>query len=171
MEDSMSTTTDNLKTAFAGESQANRKYLAFAKKAEADGFPQIAKLFRAAAHAETVHAHNHFKAMDGVKTTAENLQEAIGGENYEVVSMYPPMLAEAEAAGDKRAARSFKWALEVERIHERLYRGAADTLGKGQDLPEVDYYVCPVCGYTHEGKMTENCPICGAAPDKFEKVA
>lgn len=166
----MSTTTDNLKAAFAGESQANRKYLAFAKKADEEGFPQIARLFRAAAHAETVHAHNHLRAFDGVKTTAENLQEAIGGENYEVVSMYPPMLAEAEAGGDRRAARSFKWALEVERIHEALYRKAAETFGKGQDLPEADYYVCPTCGYTHEGKMTDKCPVCGALPEKFEKV-
>ena len=164
-------TIDNLKTAFSGESQANRKYLAFAKKAEEDGFPQIAKLFRAAAAAETVHAHNHFKAMDGVKSTAENLQAAIGGENYEVVSMYPPMLAEAETAGDKRAARSFNWALQVEKIHEALYRKAAEVFGKGKDLPEGDYYVCPLCGYTHEGKMTERCPVCNSLPEKFEKIA
>lgn len=167
----MSKTVDNLKAAFAGESQANRKYLAFAKKADADGFPQIAKLFRAAAHAETVHAHNHLRAFDGVQSTAENLQAAVGGENYEVVSMYPPMLAEAEAEGDKRAARSFKWALEVEKIHEALYRQAAEVFGKGQDLPEGEYYVCPTCGFTHKGKMTENCPVCGAVPEKFEKVA
>lgn len=167
----MSKTTDNLKTAFAGESQANRKYLAFAKKADEDGFPQIAKLFRAAAHAETIHAHNHFRAMDGVQSTAENLQAAIGGENYEVVTMYPPMLAEAEAAGEKRAARSFKWALEVEKIHEALYRQAAEVFGKGKDLPTGDYYVCPVCGYTHEGPMTEKCPVCNTLPEKFEKMA
>jgi rubrerythrin len=167
----MSKTIDNLKTAFAGESQANRKYLAFAKKADEDGFPQIARLFRAAAHAETVHAHNHLRAFDGVQSTSENLQAAIGGENYEVVSMYPPMLAEAESAGDKRAARSFRWALEVEKIHEALYRRAADTFSKGQDLPAGDYYVCPVCGFTHEGAMSEKCPVCGALPEKFEKVA
>jgi rubrerythrin len=167
----MSKTIDNLQAAFAGESQANRKYLAFARKADEDGFPQIAKLFRAAAHAETVHAHNHFRAMDGVKTTAENLQAAFSGENYEVVSMYPPMLTEAEAAGDKRAARSFRFALDVEKIHEALYRKAAEVFSKGQDLPEGDYYICPICGYTHEGKVTEKCPICGAMPEKFEKVA
>lgn len=167
----MSKTTENLKAAFAGESQANRKYLAFAKKAEQDGLPQIAKLFRAAAHAETVHAHNHLKALEGIKSTAENLQEAIGGENYEVVSMYPPMLAEAEAESDKRAARSFRWALEVEKIHEGLYREAAESLAAGKDLPEGEYYVCPFCGYTHKGPMTEKCPVCGAAPEKFEKVA
>jgi rubrerythrin len=167
----MSKTIDNLQAAFAGESQANRKYLAFAKKADEEGYPQIAKLFRAAAAAETVHAHNHFKAMDGVKSTAENLQAAIGGENYEVVSMYPPMLAEAESAGEKRAARSFGYALEVEKIHEALYRKAADLLAKGKDGVETDYYVCPICGYTHEGPMTEKCPVCGAQPEKFEKIA
>jgi rubrerythrin len=167
----MSKTSDNLKAAFAGESQANRKYLAFARKADEEGYPHIARLFRAAAHAETVHAHNHLRAMDGVKTTAENLQAGIEGENYEVVSMYPPMLAEAESEGEKRAARSFKWALEVERIHESMYRKAAETLAGGKDLPEGDYYICPVCGFTHEGKMTVNCPVCGAPPEKFELVA
>jgi rubrerythrin len=167
----MSKTIDDLKAAFAGESQANRKYLAFAKKAEEEGFPQVARLFRAVAAAETIHAHNHFKAMDGVKSTAENLQAAIAGENYEVVSMYPPMLAEAEAEGDKRAARSFRWALEVEKIHEALYRKAAEILGKGKDAPAVEYYVCPICGYTHEGPMADKCPVCGAAGEKFERVA
>jgi rubrerythrin len=170
LEENMSKTVDHLKNAFAGESQANRKYLAFARKAEEDGYPQIARLFRAAAHAETIHAHNHLKAMDGVRSTTDNLQEAIGGENYEVVSMYPPMLADAEAEGDKRAARSFRWALEVEKVHEALYRKAADLLGQGKDAPVTEYYVCPICGYTHEGPMTEKCPVCGAAPEKFERV-
>ena len=167
----MSQTIDNLKTAFAGESQANRRYLAFAKKAGEDGFPQIAKLFRAAAAAETVHAQNHFRAMDGVQSTAENLQTAIGGENYEVVSMYPPMLAEAETAGDKRAARSFRWALDVEKMHEALYRKAAEVFGKGEDLPAGEYYVCPLCGNTHEGPMTGKCPVCSTPGEKFEKIA
>jgi rubrerythrin len=166
----MSKTIDNLQAAFAGESQANRKYLAFGKKADQEGFAQIAKLFRAAAAAETVHALRHFRAMDGVKSTAENLQEAIGGENYESVSMYPPMLAEAEAEGDKRASGSFRDALAVEKVHEALYRKAAEVLGAGKDLPETDFYVCPVCGYTHEGKPTERCPICNALPEKFEKI-
>lgn len=166
----MSKTIDDLKAAFAGESQANRKYLAFARKAEEEGLPQIAKLFRAVAAAETVHAHNHLKAMDGVKSTAENLQAAIAGENYEVVSMYPPMLATAEAEGDKRATRSFRWALEVEKIHEALYRKVAETLGMGKDAPEVAYYVCPICGYTHEGPMERNCPVCNLPGEKFERI-
>ena len=167
----MTKTIDNLKAAFAGESQANRKYLAFAKKADGEDFPQIASLFRAVAAAETVHAHNHLKAMEGILSTAENLQAAVNGENYEVVSMYPPMLAEAETEGDKRAARSFRWALEVEKIHEMLYRKAVEFLSKGKDTPKIDYYVCPVCGYTHEGPMTEKCPICSTPPEKFDKIA
>jgi rubrerythrin len=167
----MSRTIDDLKAAFAGESQANRKYLAFAKKAEEEGFPQVARLFRAVAAAETIHAHNHLKAMDGVKSTAENLQAAITGENYEVVSMYPPMLAEAEAEGDKRAARSFRWALEVEKIHEALYRKAAEIQAKGKDTPAVEYYVCPICGYTHEGPLEGKCPVCNTPGEKFERIS
>ncbi len=166
----MSMTIDNLKAAFAGESQANRKYLAFAKKAAEEGLPGIARLFRAAAAAETVHAQNHLKAMDGVGATADNLKAAIEGENYEVVSMYPPMLSTAEAEGEKRAARSFGWALEVEKVHESLYRKAADHLKGGKDAPVVEYYVCPVCGYTHEGPMVGRCPICNNPAEKFEKI-
>jgi rubrerythrin len=171
MEAKMSKSVDNLKAAFAGESQANRKYLAFAKKADQEGFPQIARLFRAAAAAETVHAHNHLRAMDGVKGTAENLEAAVGGESYEVVSMYPPMLAEAEAEGDKRAALSFKYALAVEKVHEMLYRQAAESFAQGKDLPVKEYYVCPVCGNTHEGPMEGRCPVCNTPGEKFEKIA
>ncbi len=167
----MSKSVDNLKAAFAGESQANRKYLAFAKKADQEGFPQIARLFRAAAAAETVHALNHLRAMDGVKGTAENLEAAVGGENYEVLSMYPPMLAEAEAEGDKRAALSFKYALAVEKVHEMLYRQAAESFAQGKDLPAKEYYVCPVCGNTHEGPMEGRCPVCNTPGEKFEKIA
>jgi rubrerythrin len=164
----MSKTADDLNAAFAGESQANRKYLAFAKKAEVEGHTQVAKLFRAVAAAETIHAHNHLRALDGIKSTVENLQAAIAGEHYEVVEMYPPMLSEAEVETNNRAARSFKWALEVEKVHEVLYREALDRLGK--DVPAVDYYVCPVCGYTHEGLFTEKCPVCGAPGEKFERI-
>jgi rubrerythrin len=166
----MSKSLDNLKVAFAGESQANRKYLAFAKKADEEGFPQIAKLFRAAAAAETVHAHNHLRAMDGVKSTAENLEVAIAGENYEVVSMYPTMLAEAQAESDKRATRSFGYAWEVEKIHEALYRKASEFFGRGKDAPETTYYVCPICGFTHEGPLEGRCPICNTPGERFEKI-
>ncbi len=166
----MSKSVDNLKAAFAGESQANRKYLAFAKKAEADGYPQIAKLFRAAATAETVHAINHLKAMEGVLSTADNLAAAIAGENFEVESMYPPMLAAAGEEGDKKAERSFRLALEVEKVHEELYRKAADALAKGQDASATEYYVCPICGYTHEGPLEGNCPVCHTPANKFEKI-
>jgi len=167
----MTKSIENLKTAFAGESQANRRYLAFAKKADVEGFPQIAKLFRSVAAAETVHANNHFRAMDGVKSTAENLEVAIAGENYEVVSMYPTMLAEAVAEGDKRATKTFGYALEVEKIHEALYRRARELLGKGKDAQETNYYICPVCGFTHEGPMKGKCPVCSSPGENFEKIA
>ena len=161
----MSNTIENLKSAFAGESQANRKYLAYANKADEDGFPQVAKLFRAVAEAETIHAHNHLRAIGEVKTTAENLQAAMEGENYEVDTMYPPMLNEADSEGNKQAARSFKYAMEVEKIHAILYRQALDKLGK--DSSSVDYYICPVCGFTHEGPMIDNCPVCGTLAKRF----
>ncbi len=167
----MSRSVDNLKTAFAGESQANRRYLAFAKKADQEGFPQIAKLFRAAAAAETVHANNHLRAMEGIKTTAENLEVAIAGENYEVVTMYPSMYAEAEAEGDKRAIQTFKYALETEKVHEKLYRQAAESIRQGKDITKKEYYVCPVCGYTHEGPLEGRCPTCNTPGEKFEKIA
>jgi rubrerythrin len=166
----MPTAVENLKTAYAGESMANRKYLDFAKKADEEGHPQIAKLFRAAAAAETVHAHNHFRAMDGIKSTAENLEVAIAGENYEVVTMYPTMFAEATAEGDKRAQRSFNYALQVEKMHEAYYRNAAELLKQGKDAPDVTYYVCPVCGNTHIGPMEGPCPICNTPGERFEKI-
>jgi rubrerythrin len=165
----MSKTIDNLKEAFAGESQANRKYTAFAKKADEEGYPQVARLFRAAAAAETVHALNHFRAMGEVKSTAENLKAAMGGENYEVSSMYPPFIAEAEKEGEKKALTSFRWAWEVEKVHEGLYAKALETLGKEAGAL-FDYYVCPVCGYTHEGGAPEKCPVCGTPGSRFERV-
>jgi rubrerythrin len=166
----MTKTVDDLKAAFAGESQANRKYLAFAKKADADGLTQIAKLFRAAAAAETVHAHNHFRALDGVGTSNENLKTAIAGENYEVVSMYPDFIKDAEAESMKRALNSFKWAWEVEKVHEELYRKALVSLEAQKPLEEVDYYVCPTCGFTHEGPLQGVCPICKTLGEKFERI-
>ncbi|MBF0563956.1 MAG: rubrerythrin family protein [Nitrospirae bacterium] len=163
----MGKTQDNLQEAFAGESQANRKYLAFAKKALDEGFAQVAKLFMAAAEAETVHAHNHLRAMDGVKETIANLQAAIAGETYEFTSMYPAMLDTAAKEGQTEAKISFRFANEVEKIHAALYKKALDNLGKNET---TDYYVCQVCGNTVEGSAPDECEICGATKDKFKKV-
>jgi rubrerythrin len=163
----MSKTEENLKEAFAGESQANRKYLAFAKKAEGEGFKQVAKLFRAAAEAETVHAHNHLKELNGIKSTKENLVEAINGESYEFQKMYPEMIEKAKDEGNKSAMRSFHIANEVEKVHAGLYKKALDSLGKNQ---EVDYYICKVCGNTVEGEPPDVCPVCGAKKMAFYKV-
>lgn len=167
----MSKTTDDLKAAFAGESQANRRYLAFAKKAEEEGLPQIAKLFRAVATAETAHAHNHLRILGEINATAENLQAAKGGEHYEIVSMYPDFIKDAEAEGEKRALNSFRWAWEVEKEHEVYYQEAIEALRTGKSLPDDDYYICPVCGHTHRGTPPEKCPVCGTPGKKFERVS
>jgi len=163
----MSKTEENLKEAFAGESQANRKYLAFAKQAEKDGYPQAAKLFRAAAEAETVHAHAHLRTLGGVKSTADNLAEAIAGETFEFKKMYPVMIEAARAEGEKSAERSFTYANKVEAVHAELYQKALDNL---ENLPEADYYVCPVCGYTCENEPPDTCPVCGSKSKAFFKV-
>lgn len=163
----MSKTEKNLWAAFAGESQANRKYLAFAKKAEKEGYLQVARLFRAAADAETVHAHNHLKELDGIKSTKENLEAAINGETHEFESMYPAMMDEAKAEGETSATRSFYMANEVEKIHAALYENALESLGSNKD---VDYYVCQVCGNTVEGEAPDECPICGALKKMFTKI-
>ena len=158
---------DNLKNAFAGESQANRRYLAFAKKAEEEGHKQVAKLFRAAAEAETVHAHSHLRVMGGVKGTKENIQEAIGGETFEFTKMYPQMIEEARKGGNKQAQQSFEFANKVEKIHAELYQKALNSLGKNET---VDYYVCQVCGNTVENAAPDKCPICGASKSMFVKI-
>ncbi len=163
-------TAQNLKDAFAGESQANRMYLAFAKKAEADGFKQVAKIFRAAAEAETVHAHAHFRVMGGVKSTLENAQTAQAGEGYEFKEMYPKFVAEAQAEGNKAALQSFQFAMAVEKIHHDLYGQAIASLKGGQDLPAAAIYVCPVCGNTVVGSIPDKCPICNVPKDKFVEV-
>ncbi len=163
----MATTDENLATAFAGESQANRKYLAFAKKAETDGFPQIAKLLRTTAEAETIHAMGHLKAMDGVGSTAENLQAAVDGETYEFTDMYPPMFEQAKAEGHK-AARMFGFAMNAEKVHAKLYQMALDAVKGGKDLDEsIQFYICPICGDIEIGQPTDPCPICRAPADKF----
>ena len=165
----MSTTIDNLKTAFAGESQANQKYRAFAKKAEQDGFPNIARLFRTTAEAEKIHAEGHLKASDEICPTAENLQAALNGETYEFTEMYPPMLEKA-IADDHKAKRMFGYAVEAEAVHAKLYTLALEAVKQGKDLTEVEFYLCPVCGYIEFGKPDEPCPICGTKPDKFIQV-
>jgi rubrerythrin len=163
-------TRENLQNAFAGESQANRKYLAFAKKAEADGYPQVAKLFRAAAEAETVHAHAHLRAMGGIKDTADNLQAAISGEGFEFQEMYPPYVAKAEEEGDRRAAMSFENALAVEEVHHDLYSEALAAVKEGKDLLDKPIFVCDVCGMTLYGEPPEKCPVCGARRSRFFEV-
>jgi rubrerythrin len=160
-------TEENLKEAFAGESQANRRYLAFAKKAEEEGFAQIAKLFRAAAEAETVHAHNHLRVLRGIRSTKENVQEAINGEAHEFKKMYPEMMEKAKAEKNDDAIQTFHFANEVEKIHAALYTKALQNLGKNE---VVDYYVCPFCGNTVEKAPPEKCPICGAPGKKFMKI-
>ncbi len=165
----MSQTEKNLKEAFAGESQANQKYRAFAKKAEKEGFPNVAHLFKTAAEAERIHAEGHLGALDGVGSTAENLKAAIAGETYEYTEMYPPMLKEAESENHK-AKRMFGYAVEAEEVHAKLYKMALEAVEKGKDLDEVEIYICPVCGNIEFGKPTESCPICGTLPNKYVKV-
>jgi len=160
-------TLKNLKDAFAGESQANRKYLAFAQKAEEEGLAQEAKLFKAAADAETVHAHNHLRAMEGIKSTKENLKEAVEGETYEFEDMYPPMIEQARQEGENEAMASFNYANKVEKVHAQLYRKYMDNLGNNED---TDIFVCQFCGNTVEGEAPDKCPVCGKPREIFKKI-
>ncbi len=163
-------TTENLKEAFAGESQAFQKYRAFAKRADQDGFPNIAKLFRTAAEAERIHAEGHFRALEGIGATAENLKAAIEGETYEYTTMYPPMLAEAEA--EKHRARiMFGYAVKAEEVHAELYKVALEAAAAGKDLEEARFYVCPVCGHIEFGVPPEKCPICGTKGERYVQAA
>lgn len=164
----MKKTEDCLKEAFAGESQANRKYLAFAERADKDGYAQVARLFRAAAAAETIHAHNHLRALKGVGSTKENLKDAVSGEIYEFKNMYPEMIEVAVAEGNKIAERTFRYANEVEKIHAQLYQMALESLDSLQE--DYPYYVCPVCGYTAEREAPEQCPVCGAKGSLFKRI-
>ena len=163
-------TSENLKEAFAGESQANRMYLAFAKKADADGYGQVARLFRAAAAAETVHAHAHFDVMGGVKSTADNVRAGIDGEGFEFQNMYPKFVAEAESEGNGEAAQSFGNAMAVEEIHHGLYSQALKSVEAGTDLPAARIFVCPVCGNTVLDEAPDPCPICRSPKDRFIEV-
>ena len=163
----MSKSEQHLRDAFAGESQANRKYLAFAKKADKEGYPQVAKLFRAAGAAETVHAHAHLRALGEIGNTADNLKVALEGETHEFKHMYPEMIADAKEEGNKTAERSFIFANEVEQVHAELYQNALDNL---DSLEEADYYVCSVCGMTVEDEAPDTCPVCSAKKSAFFKV-
>ncbi|MCK5688940.1 rubrerythrin family protein [Myxococcota bacterium] len=165
----MPTTLENLKEAFAGESQANRKYLAWAAKADKEGFAQIAKLFRATADAETVHSTYHLKNMGGIGTTLENLREAIAGETFEAETMYPPMLEQAEKEGHK-AKTGFKFAVEAEKVHADLFKQALAALEAGADLEGMDVYLCPVCGHLEFGQAPDKCPICNVPASKYVKI-
>ena len=166
----MSTTTENLKEAFAGESQARQKYGAFAKRAEQEGLPNIARLFRTASEAERIHAEGHLKSLDGVGTTQENLQAAIDGETYEFSTMYPPMLEQAKAE-NHRATTMFGFAMKAEAVHATLYRLALQAAAQGKDLTQVNFYLCPACGHIEFGNPTDVCPICGMKADRFSQVA
>ena len=163
-------TKENLAAAFAGESQANRKYLAFAEKADQDGLPHVARLFRATAAAETIHAHAHLRAMEGIGSTLDNLNEAIEGEGYEFQEMYPPFLTEAEDEGHKKAKVSFRNAMAVEEVHHGLYREALQAVQAGGDLPAAGVHVCDVCGHTVRGDAPDRCPVCGAGTKHFFAV-
>jgi len=167
----MSKTDENLKAAFAGESQANRRYLAFAQKAEEEGATQAAKLFRAAAAAETIHALNHLRITGEIKATIDNLKTAVSGETFEFEKMYPEYIGTARQEGNKQAAWSFDVANKVEKVHAGLFQKAINAFENKSELANVDYYVCSVCGNTVEGTPPENCPICGAPKAKFFKSA
>jgi len=162
----MASTKDNLNEAFSGESQAFQKYMAFAAKAESQGLPNIARLFRTTAQAERIHAEGHLKAMEKIGSTLENLQAAIDGETYEFTKMYPPMLEQAQKDGHK-AKRMFNYAVQVEEVHARIYKMALEAAQRGEDLSESEFYLCPFCGYIEVGKPSDPCPVCGAKPEKF----
>lgn len=166
----MSKTMEDLQAAFAGESQANRRYLAYADAADKEGQPQLARLYRAAAAAETVHAHSHLRSMGQVGSLEDNLKAAISGENHEVTCMYPEFMQDAEAEGNTQALKSFKRAWEVEKVHEGMFREALADLLEGKQSEDFDYYICPVCGYTHRRTAPERCPVCGVPGEKFFAV-
>jgi rubrerythrin len=165
----MAKTDENLKAAFAGESQANRRYLAFAKKAEQEGFTQVAKLFKAAAEAETVHALNHLRITGQIKSTLENLETAVSGETFEFNEMYPGYIDTAKQEDNKQAAWSFDVANKVEQVHAKLFTKAKEALESNKPMVKTDYYVCSVCGNTFEGEPPDKCPICGTPKEKFFK--
>lgn len=162
-------TETNLRNAFAGESQAHVRYLIYAKKADEEGKPNVARLFRAVAFAEQVHGSNHFKTLGDLGDTAENLQEAINGENFEVEEMYPAYDAVAKLQLEKDAVRSIHYAIEAEKIHSAMYTEAKQAVKSGKDADLGDIFICPICGYTVEGEAPDTCPVCNAPKNKFIK--
>jgi len=164
------TTKENLEYAFAGESQANRKYLFFSEKVEEEGKRYAARLFRAAAEAETVHARNHLRVLKGIKSTRDNLQAAIGGENHEFTEMYPSFIKQAQTDGEKKAKDSFALANKVEQIHHGLFQATLNKLDKGEAMELKPFYVCQYCGNTVEGTAPDKCPVCGAPKSMFKLV-
>lgn len=166
----MTKTDENLQEAFAGESQANRRYLFFASKADTEGYPQIARLFRAAAEAETVHARNHFNAMDGVGSTKANLNAGVIGEHQEFTGMYPRFIEQSRVDQYRRAEVSFDWANKVEEIHHGLFQEALKALESDESMKDEPIFVCQGCGNTVEGEAPEVCPICGAPKSAFKQV-
>ena len=158
---------ENLKDAFAGESQAHMKYLAFSAKAEQEGYKNVARLFKANSFAEQVHAVNHLRTLSGIQKTEENLNEAVEGEIYEVEEMYPQFIDEAQKAGEKGAERTTTWALAAEKVHADLYKAAREKVKNGQDLDDTPIHVCQVCGYTVQGEAPDRCPICNSPREKF----
>jgi len=165
----MASTQDNLSEAFAGESQANQKYRSFAEKAEKDGFPNVARLFRTTAEAERIHAAGHLRALEGVGSTADNLQAAIDGETHEYTKMYPPMVEQAEV-DNHRAKIMFNFAVKAEAVHAQRYKTALETVQQGKDLTETQFYLCPVCGYIEFGDPPANCPVCSAKGERFVQI-
>lgn len=162
-------TQDNIQEAFAGESQANRKYLAFSQKANKEGFDKVSRLFQAVAEAETIHALKHLAVMNGVDSTVENLKKAVAGEHHEFTEMYPAFINEAEKEGNQGAVNAFHLANEAEQVHYGLYEKALQAVEKGEDYPADSFYLCPVCGYVHENEAPDRCPICGAPASVFKQ--
>jgi len=162
---------DNLQAAFAGESQANRKYTAFSRKAESEGHVQVAKLFRAAAESETVHALNHLRVMKGIGTTLDNLKAAMEGEVYEHTKMYPEFIQVSESENRSDARLTFHYANEAEKRHAKFYQDAAEAVRSGKDLPAVEYFVCQTCGFTTEKEAPDKCPVCGSLKRQFKRIA
>ena len=159
----------NLEAAFAGESQAHMKYKLFAEKAKEEGFPEVARLFRAISYAEQVHATNHLKQLQGIGSTADNLGAAMGGENYENTEMYPAFNAVAKLQEEKGAMLSIHYALEAEKIHEVMYGEAKKMVAVGSDIQSAPVFVCPVCGHTIIGEAPDKCPVCGALKEKYRQ--